>query len=250
MGSNIRTYTDTNTGYSTNYTYYVAGYNDTGVGATVSIAHTTPPALPGAPGSFAATASTASKQHVTLTWTTSTGTVTGYKVYRGGTDDDDRLITLGSSARTYTDTSTSYSTTYTYYVRGYNTQGDGATASATYTVPISPPGSPGSLAAAVSTSDPPDVVLTWTAATGSVTGYYVYRNGTSLSNRIGTVANPGLTYTDTSTSFTTAYTYYVSAYNGTGESSTQSQSFTTPPEVPGAPGALTAANNARRPRAC
>ena len=66
-------------------------------------------------------------EHVDLTWTAAVGggTVDGYYVYRDGTDVANRLATLGSSVRTYTDTTSTHGTIYTYYVLAYNDGGNG-----------------------------------------------------------------------------------------------------------------------------
>lgn len=73
-----------------------------------------------------------------------------------------------------------------------------------------PPGAPTGLTAGTTTAS--TVPLSWTAPSGTVTGYYVYRN----SVKVATVTS-GTSYTDTGLAASTAYTYTVSAYNGAGE---------------------------------
>ncbi len=78
----------------------------------------------------------------------------------------------------------------------------------------SAPGAPTNLQGnAVSSSQ---INLTWTASTGSPTGYYVYRNGTQ-------VGSPSTnSYSDTGLTANTQYSYYVAAYNSYGTSGNSS----------------------------
>ena len=73
---------------------------------------------PTAPGSLAATASSG---QVALSWTAATDNVgvTGYKVYRGGTE----IASLGT-VTSYTDTTVAGSTTYSYTVRAVDAAGN------------------------------------------------------------------------------------------------------------------------------
>ena len=73
------------------------------------------------------------------------------------------------------------------------------------------PGAPSGLQGLASSATQNDLV--WTASTGTVTGYYVYRGGT----QVGTAAYTA--YTDTGLTANTQYSYYVKAYNGSGSSS-------------------------------
>lgn len=73
-----------------------------------------------------------------------------------------------------------------------------------------PPAAPTGLTVTGTTSS--TVSLSWTAPSGTVTGYYVYRGGT----RVATVTS-GTSYTDTGLTASTTYTYTVSAFNGAGE---------------------------------
>jgi hypothetical protein len=68
------------------------------------------------------------------------------------------------------------------------------------------------------------VDLSWTASTGSPTGYYVYRNGT----KVATVSSSTLNYLDSGLTPGTSYSYYVAAYNGSG--STSSNTLSQPTE--------------------
>lgn len=71
------------------------------------------------------------------------------------------------------------------------------------------PAVPTGLTASGTTSS--TTTLNWTAPTGTVTGYNVYRNGVKVQTVTGTSA------TDTGLTASTSYTYTVSAYNSVGE---------------------------------
>ncbi|WP_268960272.1 carbohydrate-binding protein [Nonomuraea montanisoli] len=83
------------------------------------------PGAPGTPGSPRVTATTNSS--ISLSWTASSGTVTGYRVYEGSTN---RATVSGTSA---TIGSLGTCTTHTYAIRAYNSAGESADASVTGT---------------------------------------------------------------------------------------------------------------------
>ena len=102
------------------------------------------------------------------------------------------------------------------------------------------PNAPAGLA--VTSTMPTTVSLSWTAPSGTVTGYYVFENGTQLSST-GTItaAVSGTTATISGLSPSTAYTFTVEAYNGGGASpqSASVQATTLAAlALPGAPGTL------------
>ena len=97
-------------------------------------------------------------------------------------------------------------------------------------------------------------LLTWTAPAADAThdpasGYNVYRSLTSTGcgtltaagcNKVGTVAAPNTTYTDSPLSAGTQYFYLVTATNSGGESAASNQVSVTPPSaLPNAPTNLT-----------
>lgn len=76
-----------------------------------------------------------------------------------------------------------------------------------------------------------NIVLTWTASVSSgVTGYYVYR-GTSSGGESGTpiALVSGTSYTDTNVAVGATYYYYLTAYNGSAQSSASSEVSATVP---------------------
>ncbi|MDB5125721.1 MAG: Glucodextranase, partial [Mucilaginibacter sp.] len=192
-----------------------------------------PTSAPVAPTALAATA--VHTTGITLAWT-GAPLAAGYKVYRA-TGTGAAALVATTANTTYSDTGLTASTSYTYYVTAYNNIGtspNSATVSATTKAPSPPPDAPSVLNSAGATST--TVALTWQPATdtagGTVAGYNVYRaTGTGTPALVGTTAATG--YNDTGLSPTTAYTYYVTAFDTDGNESAHSNSIT----------ALTTANN-------
>ena len=73
-----------------------------------------------------------------------------------------------------------------------------------------PPAAPTGLTVTATTSS--SVSLSWTAPSGTVTGYYVYQNGSEVATVTGT------TDTVTGLAASTGYTFTVAAYNSGGTS--------------------------------
>ena len=94
----------------------------------------------------------------------------------------------------------------------------------TVTVTSNATGSPAtiSLSGTGVASTPHSVVLTWTASTSTVTGYYVYRSttsGTGYAKLNASLAATGLTYTDTTVQNGTTYYYVTTAVDSSGTES-------------------------------
>jgi chitodextrinase len=217
-------YTDTGLTPGTTYVYTVAAAdaagNASGKSAPASAttlappADTTPPTVPAN-----LTAIAASTSRIDLAWTASTDNVgvTGYRIYRNGSQ-----VGISSSAL-YSDTGLSPSTSYTYTVAAVdaaaNVSGQSGSASATTLAPppdTTPPTVPPNLTAiAASTSR---IDLAWAASTDNVgvTGYKVYRAGVQVGISIGT------SYSDIGLSPSTVYSYTVAAYDAADNSSAQS----------------------------
>ena len=179
---------------------------------------TTAPSVP-----TSVTATSISSSQITVTWTASTDNVgvTGYKIFRNGTQ-------VGTSASpNYADTGLSPSTTYSYTVSAFDAAGNSSpqsgTASAT-TGAVTPPSDttapsvPTTVTATTISSS--QINLTWIASTDNVavTGYKIFRQGT----HVGTSALPN--YSNTGLSPSTTYSYTVSAFDAAGNTSAQSTS--------------------------
>ena len=173
---------------------------------------TTPPSVP-----TGLSATAVSQSQVNLSWTASTDNVgvTGYKVYRNGTQ-------VGTTTTTsYQDTGLMADTTYSYTVAAYDAAGNvsaqSTAASATTQAPdTTPPSVPTGLSATAVSST--QINLSWTASTDNVgvTGYDVFRNGT----QVGTTTTTS--YQDTGLMADTTYSYTVAAYDAAGNVSAQS----------------------------
>ena len=189
-----------------------------------AVSDTTPPSTPGA---LTATNGTGS---VTLNWNASTDNVgvTGYTVYRNGST----FATVGGSVLSYKDSSVASATTYSYSVDAFDAAGNHSAPSAVVsdtTLDWIAPTVPASLTATA--PGPTQVNLAWNASTDNVgvTGYTVYRNGTTLA----TVSGSTLTYSDLTVAANTSYSYTVDAIDAAGNHSAQSAPVSV--HVPGQP---------------
>ena len=208
-------YSDTGLSEATSYSYRVLAYDATGnesaqCGAVaVSTADATAPSVP---SNLQGTA--ASVSQINLTWTASTDNVgvTGYKVYRNGSQ-----VAMTAST-SFSDTGLSEATSYSYRVLAYDAGGNESAQCGAVAIPTADataPSVPANLQGTGASAS--QVNLTWTASTDNVgvTGYRVYRNG----SQVGTTASAS--YSDTGLSEVTSYSYTVSAYDAAGNASAQ-----------------------------
>jgi chitodextrinase len=173
---------------------------------------TTPPSAP-----TGLTVSSRTDRSVRLTWNAASDNVavTGYVVFRGGTQ-------VGTTTTTsYTDSGLAPSTAYSYTVRARDAAGNTSPPSASVSVTTQPPdtvapSAPTGLAASGVTSA--SATLSWTAATDNygVATYYVYRNG------LPTGSTAGTSYTDSNLLPSTTYSYTVLAADAAGNLSASS----------------------------
>jgi len=84
--------------------------------------------VPTAPSGLSATATSSSA--ISLSWTDNSSNETGFKVYRAGT----LITTTSAGVASYGDTGLSASTTYSYYVKATNANGDSVATSTASTV--------------------------------------------------------------------------------------------------------------------
>ena len=215
----------------TTYNFIVRAYDAAGnVSANSNTASATtlppPPAgdttAPSAPTGLAGTAVSTSR--INLTWNAATDNVgvTGYRIFRNGTQ-------IGTSSSTsFAATGLATGTTYNFIVRAYDAAGNVSGNSSTATVTtLSPPpadttapSAPTGLAGtAASTSR---INLTWNAATDNVgvTGYRIFQNGVV----IGTTSSTSYAATDLATG--TTYNFIVRAYDAAGNVSGNSNTAT------------------------
>lgn len=168
-------------------------------------------------------ASVLSSSQINLVWSASSDNVgvSGYRVYRGGT----QITTV--SGTSYQDAGLSAGTAYTYVVAANDVAGNvsGQSAPISAATPSAPPPSssdtqapttPAKLSASALSSS--QIALAWSASSDKVgvTAYRVFRGG----SQVATVS--GVSYQDSGLSAGTAYTYTVAAYDAAGNVSGQS----------------------------
>ncbi|MBU8892286.1 MAG: S8 family serine peptidase [Bacteroidales bacterium] len=145
-------------------------------------------------------ASNVTTSTATLNWNASTDNVgvTEYDLYRNGT------LMASTSATNYNVTGLSASTTYSFYVKAKDAEGNISAASSTINVTTEDPAdtqaptAPTGLSSSSITET--SFTLAWTASTDNVgvTGYDVYKNGSLLGSVTGTSASiTGLTASTT-----------------------------------------------------
>jgi predicted outer membrane repeat protein len=234
-------YADTTVAPVTVYSYTVDAFDAAGnhsaqsAAATVVTLDWVPPTVP-----TGLTASAPTPTQVNLSWSASTDNVavTGYTVYRGGS----QLGAVNGSTLTFTDSTVVGLTTYSYTVDAFDAAGNHSSQSqaATVTTPAPPdtvpPTTPGGLAATA--TSPVNVQVSWTASTDdvAVSGYDVYRD----SSIVATVGASTLIFNDAVAAGST-HTYTVDAVDVGGNHSatatpvtvTTPAADTTPPTTPG-----------------
>lgn len=216
-------YYDTGLAPSTSYTYTVDAYDSSGNISAQSGSFTisTPATDTSAPSTpTGLTAASASASQINLSWSASSDNVgvTGYRIYRNGTQ-------VGTASGTsYSDTGLSSATAYSYTVAAYDAAGNASPQSSSVSATTggssdtTAPSIPTSLtASAVSSSQ---INISWAASSDNVavTQYVIYRGGT----QVGVVS--GTSFSDTGLSASTAYTYTVAARDAAGNTSAQSAS--------------------------
>src|SRR5207245_232211 len=181
-------------------------------------ADTTPPSVP-----QGLSAAVVSSSQINLSWTASTDNVgvTGYQVYRSGTQ-------IGTATSpSYAVTGLSPATVYSFTVAAFDAAGNVSAPSAAVsaTTAAAPdttaPTVPTNLqASAVSSAQ---INLAWTASTDNVgvTGYRVYRSGT----QIGTATSTS--YAVAGLAPSTTYSFTVAAFDAAGNVSAQSNEAAT-----------------------
>jgi uncharacterized repeat protein (TIGR02543 family) len=183
------------------------------------------------------TAQAVSPYRVDLSWSPSTDNVgvTGYTIYRNGTE-------LASVTQTsYSDTTVEPETSYTYTVVAYDSAGNrsAASAPADITTPAEPldtvpPTTPENLTA--KPVSPYQVDLSWSPSTDNVgvAGYTIYRDGAEIASVTQTA------YSDTSVLPEKTYTYTIVAYDSAGNRSAASApaEVTTPALPPPPPAGI------------
>jgi len=225
-------YTDNTVAASTTYTYRVAAFdnaspaNQSAQSNQISVTTGTAPdtQAPTVPQNLTGQAQGATQ--VNLSWSASTdnggGTVAGYRIFRNGTS----LTTTTSTS--YTDNTVVASTTYTYRVAAFDNASPANQSAQSNQISVTTGSVPDTQAPSVPQNltgqavNASQVNLSWSASTdtggGTVAGYRIFRNGTSIATATGT------TYTDNSAAPSTTYTYRVAAFDNASPANESAQS--------------------------
>ena len=192
-------------------------------------------ALPGAPVSLTATASSTSQ--ISLSWAASDSRASGYIIER--VSNGSTFTQVGkTSKKNFNDSGLATNTTYSYRVTAYNSAGSSApSATVSATTKNKAPGVPTGVTATVVSSS--QINLAWNAADSLATGYFIERATGTTFTKIATVT--ARTYSDTGLAANTTYTYRVTAFNAIGNSPASSTvSAKTSVALPAVPTNLTA----------
>jgi PQQ-dependent dehydrogenase (s-GDH family) len=204
---------------------------------TASIPDTEPPT---APANLNASAITQSS--LTLTWTASSDNVgvIGYDVYQNSV----KINTSPVTTTTFNVSGLTALTSYTYFVQSRDAAGNVSAPGTNINITTPDTQAPSAPAGLTSSNvTPSSVTLSWTASTDNVavTGYDVYQNGV----KINPLPVALTTYNVTGLITATAYSFYVRALDGAGNTSGNSNTInitTIDNILPSAPSNLTAAN--------
>jgi titin len=224
LGANVVSNSDTGLTCGTSYSYYVVAYNAGGNStASNTTTNNTLPCTPAAPTSLYAPG--AAQTALTLAWTDNSTNETGFNVYRGAYPGT-LVTTTAANTTSYTNTGLTCGTSYSYYVVATN-QGYESAVSNTVT-PTTLPCTPAAPTLTVESSSGNSNLIYWTDSNNE-TGYYLYRNGTLISQF---AANSTGNYSDTGLACSTSYSYYVAAYNAGGSASSNTVTKITAPCAP------------------
>jgi predicted phage tail protein len=210
----------------TSYSFTVTATNALGTGPASNALF----ALPFAPATKPAAPTLMSAvpgNSVTLTWAAPVSDggspVTGYNVYRGTWSGGESLLASVGDVTTWTDTTTTYGTTYYYTVSAVNAVGESDSSAELQATPLAPsdttaPSKPASLKAIVTGTT--QTILDWPASTDNVgvTGYRVYRDGAP----VATVGDNQ--FLDSGLPPGSSHSYYVRAVDAAGNQSLASSS--------------------------
>jgi chitodextrinase len=182
----------------------------TTTGGTYTVSDTTAPSVPSG-----LTVSSRTATSIGITWTAATDNVgvTGYKIYRGGTQ-------VGTSVTpAFSNTGLTPSNNYSYTVVAVDAAGNASAQSSALatstTADTTAPSVPAGLSA--NSRALKSLTVAWTASTDNVavTGYRIYRGGAQVGTSTTT------SFTNTGLTPSTSYSFTVAAYDAVGNVSAQ-----------------------------
>ncbi len=253
--STATTYTDSGLAGGTSHWYRVSAKNSIGTGATSATTSATPATLPAAPsgltGAVAPAAGVGSGQ-VKLSWTAPSANgsaVTDYIVEISTNQSSWATIVDGvSTTTTLTINGLTNGTPYWFRVSAKNSVGTGPTSTTTSATPVTLPGAPSGLTAAVAPAagvGSGEVKLSWSAPNDggtAITDYIVERSVDQQSwVTVADGVSTATSHTVTGLTNGTLYVFRISAKNAVGTGSTSATVFATPAALPAAPSGLSAA---------
>ena len=234
QGGASSAYTDKSVTDGTTYTYWIAAGSSIGQGTPSAQVTATPVAQPtiiGAP---------VSANEVDLSWSASAG-ATDYHIDRSAVSNLGQWTFVADvTATSYADTGLTSGTDYYYRVEAYNPTGNSGPSNVVLAETF--PDAPSGLTAAPGNAK---VSLSWTAPSGDVGSYSVYRSLTPGGEAAYAAGLTGTTYKDTGVTNGTLYYYQVTAINQGGESVKTGEVSATP--LPPGPTVAAAASASPNP---
>jgi predicted phage tail protein len=213
--ANQTSWTDTQAGQTTSYSYRVAAFNAAGSSVSTAIlAGAANVAVPVAPTQLTATAQ--SGPQVTLSWRDNAGNETGFVVERAANGSGAYTPIATPSARsstgtvTYVDTAVKAATSYQYRVKAVNGGGSSAYATgASVTLPALP-AAPSNLTATAARANGNNdtVTLKWADNADNETGFEIQRSTSATFTSPTTSAAPANATQLVQTGLSRARTYY------------------------------------------
>lgn len=221
-GSSVNSYSDTAVVSGGTYTYEIQAFSDSGFAAASPAVKILVPV--GAATGLSASA--AGPTSVSLTWSITDSSVTGYNILRSTDGKTYSLLTSIKQplATSYTDNAALSGKKFYYKVQAFKgTVSAAATDAATVITPLN------AVTNLVAAANGLSVKLTWTNADKDTTGFYVLRSldGVTFS-AIATLKSTTLTYTDAQLTGDQTYSYKIQSYNAVATSEGSSVASATP----------------------
>ncbi len=252
VGPNVTSYSDLNLEANAMYFYRVRTFNAGGHSAYSNEANTaTLPNLPSPPSQL--TATTVSNRQIDLKWQDTSTNEDSFKIERSlaSSPPDStgaaprpykQIAVVGAAVNSFADTALAANTRYFYRVRAYNRAGHSAYSNEANAATLpNRPGVPANLTATTKSNKRID--LAWQDQASNEDGFKIERRSkaTEAFTEVAKVGPNVTSYSDFNLSANTPYFYRVRAFNAGGHTDYSNEtSATTLPNLPAAPGLLTA----------
>jgi fibronectin type 3 domain-containing protein len=202
------------------YWFTVTATNSAGEGSSSSQASCVIGSVPSTPTALSASAGNGS---ISISWEkpASDGGLSdlSYQLWRSTSGESTLIATLGSSARTYADTSVVIGTTYRYVMTASNSIGTGIQSGQVSATAAIVPGPPSEVSVE---SDSSSITVTWAIPEDDggipLSGFSIHRSSGAVWTMIMTINSPTVTmYRDQSIMDGVLYQYRIAGINGVGE---------------------------------